>query len=197
MPNNWLAVDSNLPNLSKAQNPKEQIMLLFDYMVSLTQQLRYSLQNLSVSNWNTTALNELKKTVGESALAAVEQLRTQLNQLRITIGGYSGEIESIENTISLLEASRDEAQENIQTLQEDAAANEIRIDDLEQLITGEGGIEQQLADLQTQFDEMMQQLDLIQETESGLQIGGEGKEVRLVGNVYINGVLLEQEGTEA
>ena len=198
MPNNWLAVDSNLPDLSRVTNPKEQIAMLFDYMVVLTEQLRFSLQNLSVSNWNTTALNELKNSVSDDALKAVEQLRSQLNRMATTVGGHTSRIVAVENKISGLELSQEETDESIHQLEEDTGGHEVRIIDLETLLNAEGGIIEQLSAVHAQVDEIQQQVnaigDAIKQTETGLEIGKEGTDLKLVGNVYINGVLIEQEG---
>ena len=185
MPNNWLAVDANLPDLSRVTNPKEQIKLLYDYMVELTEQLRFSLNNLTSSNWNTAALNTLKTEFGDDALQAVNALENRLNSLQ----------NSYYYDVAEITGNQEDMQEDIRQLQEDAAYQEAQLGTLEQ---GQTDLETQVAQLQADVDELRQIVDALTQlavvSDTGLQLGAEGKELRLVGNVYINGVLLQQEG---
>ena len=104
----------------------------------------------------------------------------------------------MENKISELESSQETTDASIHQLEEDNGRHEVRIIDLETLLNAEGGIIEQLSAVQAQVDEIQQQVnvigDAIKQTETGLEIGKEGTNLKLVGNVYINGVLIEQEG---
>lgn len=195
MPNTWLAVDSNLPDLSRVTNPKEQIVLLFNYMVELTQQLRYSLNNLSATNWNATALNELKTEFGDDALKAVTNLENRLNSFSIAL---NSRMSDAENEITHVQSEQAGVGAAISQLQEDTANHEQRLGELEETVGAEGGLEAQLTLLQEDVFYLQETIDtlvgFVEITETGWQLGAAGKQLHLLGDVYINGVLLEQGG---
>lgn len=201
MPNNWLAVDSNLPDLTKVNDPKEQSRLLLNYMVALVEQLKYSLNNLSASNWNATALGELKVSVNEDTLRAVSDMQNRLTRFGASISEISGYVNGVENAVSELQLKEREISSAIQQLQIDDADTNRRIGELVCALYGEdgtGGIHKQLEDLQIEVYTLREEMDTINacicKTDEGVSLGSEDIVLHLKGTVYINGVLLEQKG---
>ena len=60
MPHPWALVDNSFPTFTGDERPSEQIGQIVEYMMLLTEALKYQLENLSVSNWNTTELKNFQ-----------------------------------------------------------------------------------------------------------------------------------------
>lgn len=58
MPSAWTNVDANFPTITEGGDTREQILQLYNYMYSLTEELKYTLENLDKTNWNTTAMEK-------------------------------------------------------------------------------------------------------------------------------------------
>ena len=220
MPSNWLSIDSNFPSFTGEESPEQQIRALHNYLFQLREGLQYSLQNLTADNFNTAALQNLTDAQKNEVTAQLEKVYTQLNQMAAEIDRLSGRVSGTENLsgrmttaegeITALKGRTKLTEENIEDLADRTTAAEGGIDDLQEAVTGEGGLQERVADLedavtgegglQEQMDATEQELEKIsgavQVADDGsVTVGSEGKPLRLVGQIYINGVLYEQGGT--
>lgn len=220
MPSNWLSIDSNFPSFTGEESPEQQIRALHNYLFQLREGLQYSLQNLTADNFNTAALQNLTDAQKNEVTAQLEKVYTQLNQMAAEIDRLSGRVSGTENLsgrmttaegeITALKGRTKLTEENIEDLADRTTAAEGGIDDLQEAVTGEGGLQERVADLedavtgegglQEQMDATEQELEKIsgavQVADDGsITVGSEGKPLRLVGQIYINGVLYEQGGT--
>ena len=220
MPSNWLSIDSNFPSFTGEESPEQQIRALHNYLFQLREGLQYSLQNLTADNFNTAALQNLTDAQKNEVTTQLEKVYTQLNQMAAEIDRLSGRVSGTENLsgrmttaegeITALKGRTKLTEENIEDLADRTTAAEGGIDDLQEAVTGEGGLQERVADLegavtgegglQEQMDATEQELEKIsgavQVADDGsVTVGSEGKPLRLVGQIYINGVLYEQGGT--
>lgn len=220
MPSNWLSIDSNFPSFTGEESPEQQIRALHNYLFQLREGLQYSLQNLTADNFNTAALQNLTDAQKNEVATQLEKVYTQLNQMAAEIDRLSGRVSGTENLsgrmttaegeITALKGRTKLTEENIEDLADRATSAETDIDDLQEAVTGEGGLQERVADLedavtgegglQEQMDATEQELEKIsgavQVADDGsVIVGSEGKPLRLVGQIYINGVLYEQGGT--
>ena len=220
MPSNWLSIDSNFPSFTGEESPEQQIRALHNYLFQLREGLQYSLQNLTADNFNAAALQNLTDAQKNEVTAQLEKVYTQLNQMAAEIDRLSGRVSGTENLsgrmttaegeITALKGRTKLTEENIEDLADRTTAAEGGIDDLQEAVTGEGGLQERVADLedavtgegglQEQMDATEQELEKIsgavQVADDGsVTVGSEGKPLRLVGQIYINGVLYEQGGT--
>lgn len=222
MPSNWQSVDSNFPSFTGDESPTQQIRALHNYLYCLKEQLQYSLQNLTSENWNVAALNSLtedaKSAFSEqltSIVNQVAQLKIQVETLqgRVTdMGDLGARVTSVEEGITYLEQRMDAAEENVTDLQEMAADYELRIvaqeTAVEDLTERTDGIE---ADMLTMDEELATLTQTVTELDTALEnlqailsraedgsttLGKVDGKLYLVGEVYLNGVLLEQGGTD-
>ena len=178
MPSNLFVLDSELPSFTGKETPQEQIRKMFNYLVQMKQSLQYALRNLTADNFNASALQTLtdgaKVEVSEQLTlmqTAISQMSGKLDTLSARISGLeplSGQVTALEESDELLAAE-------IATLQE-------AVDALTLTVFGEGGI---LARL----DAIEKKLAAIAVAEDGtMVIGAEGQTLRLVGQLYINGM---------
>lgn len=161
MPSAWLAVDSNFPSFHGEEPIREQVSSLLNYMFVLTEQLRYSLANLTPENWNASALQDFQSGTTAAIRQQIQLITQSLNQ-------------TINRTAALSEKT-DLAEQDITALKNDLKAVVARLEKLEGCMAV------------TQLPEDKQQLQLggaltITDTENG------EKRIDLDGVLYINGV---------
>lgn len=221
MPSNWQAVDSNFPSFTGKESPEQQIRALHNYLFCLKDQLKYSLNNLTSENWNADALNKLTDGAkGElaaqlaSIAGQVSQLKTQVTSLqgRVTdMGDLGSRIAAAEEAITYLQPRMETAEGDIKALQETAADLEQRVSNQETTLEG---LTEQADRTEATVIAMDEELAALAQTTSDLDLavknicsvlqvaddgsatlGKEGGKLYLVGEIYVNGVLLEQGGT--
>ena len=165
MPSAWTLIDTSFPAFTGKEKVKEQIPVILNYMYMLSEGLKYQLSNLNNSNWNSTALDDLKI---ETTAELVEQLQSVTEQ-----------ITTILNRINSLNAQILQAEINIGELEEDHKDLEKAMEDVSSSLASLEGA-------------MMQLEGVIQEDDFGnITIGKSGKNLNLSGNIYVNGRLLE------
>ena len=209
MPSNWLSIDSNFPSFTGEEPPEQQIRALHNYLFQLREGLQYSLQNLTADNFNATALQNMTDAQKNEVTLQLEKVYSMLNQMAVQIENLSGRVSGTENLAGRVTTAEGEitslkgrvklTEENIKGLKVRAAVTEGNVEDLS------GRVKQleddkTLDDLQEQMDATRQALQKIsgavQVADDGsATVGSEGKVLHLVGQVYINGVLIEQGGT--
>lgn len=221
MPSNWQAVDSNFPSFTGDESPTQQIRALHNYLYCLKEQLQYSLQNLTSENWNVSALNSLTEDTKNALAGQLSAISSQVSQLKVQVetlqgrvtdvGDLGGRVTALEEDETYLEQRMDAADEAITSLQNTASDHEQRITTQETAVeelteqadrteTAVAAMDDELAALTqtvSELDAAVKSVQtVIQSAEDGSStIGQEGGKLYLVGEVYVNGVLLEQGGT--
>lgn len=218
MPSNWLSIDSNFPSFTGEETPEQQIRELHNYLFQLREGLQYSLQNLTTDNFNTAALKNMTDAQKNEVISQLEKVYTQLNQMSTEIDrlssrvsgteNLSGRVTTAEGEITSLKNRMKKAESDIGSMEERFTITEGNVEDLagrvkqleddqtldnlQQAVTGEGGLQEQM---ETANKEMKKISGAVQVADDGsATVGSEGKVLRLVGQVYINGVLIEQGG---
>ena len=195
----WMAIENSFPSFTGEETAKEQIIKLQDYMYKLTNQLKYTLQNLDTSNWNATALKifssetteDVKKEAGLLA-QQILQINNTINALSSRLSEFSNRLTNAENNISYLEGRMDSAEGRIQTVEEDTADNTKRIASLEETAAESETDRQHLWGDMANLQESVSKIEEgVKVDSSTMTVGKEGKPLYLVGQIYINGVLYE------
>ena len=137
MPNNFFSVESRFPNI--ADKTQEEINgELINYLYMLLEQLRYTLGNLGVGNFNESGLDEIAGMISSPIYAKIEDAEGNIAQLSLTAEGLTSRVESAEGSISTLTQAADglvsrveSAEGSISTLTQTSAAMTSRIEDAE------------------------------------------------------------------
>lgn len=188
MANNWQSLDANFPTFEEHESPYEQIKKLVDYMRQLTDQLRFSLNNLGTDNWNSSNLEQFSAALTgdieqdlKTCLEAVNRLQNTVSSISARVAALSTQVEKITALEQAVSDLSEAAQENADALQKQAAA----IEKLEQAKTD---AENKIKTLQDAVSAIS--LHVVPNGDT-LTIGYEGGTVKLQGDVYINDVLQE------
>lgn len=187
MPSNWLTIDTNFPTFTGEESAEQQIRELHNYMFQLREGLQYTLQNLTAENFNAAALRDL--TDGQK-----NELTEQLQQVYGLLSKLSSEVDSLNGRISGTEdlAGRvDSTEKKMESLEGRADQLADGLEDLEGAVAGEGGLTERV---EAAEKEQRKVSDIVQIAEDGsVTLGAEDRELRLIGRVYINGVLYGQD----
>ena len=175
MPHTWALVDSSFPTFTDDEKYSDKIEKLVDYMKILVEALQYQLENLDTANWNTAALKTFQTDTTEDVTEQVGTLASNLTILVNEVTQISARVSSLES----LSGRVNQNETDISYLEKDVAAVK---EDLEE-------IREELSGVQADVDELKGVVSA--DGDGNASVGAEGKAVYLVGNVYINGKLVE------
>lgn len=202
MPSNFLAMDNDFPTFTGEESPKQQIQALHNYLYQLREGLQYSLQNLSAENFNAAAWQNLTDVQKNEVATQVQQVMNVLNQLSTKLDSLAGRVGGIENLSGRVnqldgaingEGGLQERMTEMETAVAGEGGLEEQVSAIEDAITGEGGLEEQLSEVK---EVQAKQSKVIAVAEDGsAAIGAEDKRLDLIGEIYINGVLVTQGGS--
>lgn len=100
MPSNLLAVDTAFPTFTPEQTTEQKLDVVTNYLYMLVEQLRYTLQNLGMGNFNGAELTEMGLMISDPIHIALESLEGNIVQLDITTAGISGHLEDVAKNVN-------------------------------------------------------------------------------------------------
>lgn len=217
MPSNWLSIDSNFPSFTGEETPKQQIQALHNYLFQLREGLQYSLQNLTADNFNQAALQNLTDEQKNEVTAEMQKVYALLDQVTTRIDSLSGRVTGAENLSGRITAAEGEittlksrvklAEENIETIANRTATAEADIDGLQDRVeeaeSDIGSIKGNVRIVEENVEALGDRVTELEKISSAVQVADDGsitvgsgdKPLRLVGQIYINGVFYDQGGT--
>lgn len=112
----WVSVDVNWPTFTEGQPVDEQLRALHNYMWTLTEQLKYTLENLDTTNWNATSLSDygeettadIRKSIAlltdalTKADGKIVEISGKLQEEGETLEQISGQLEGIQTALDAL-----------------------------------------------------------------------------------------------
>lgn len=141
MANNWTAVDNAFPTFGEGESPYEQIKKLQDYMRQLTDQLKYSLNNISVDNWNSRSLESFSSDLTADYVQQLQDYARQVNRLNGTVSGYTAELKTVHEKLKTLEMAISDLGEALATQEKGLkTASEALARLLQSVVIVEGGV---------------------------------------------------------
>lgn len=103
MPSNLLTVDTAFPSFTNEQTTDQKLDVVTNYLYMLMEQLRYTLANLGMGNFNGAELSELGMTITQPLYVQLEDLSGNLAELELTAENISTRIEDAEGDISTID----------------------------------------------------------------------------------------------
>ena len=165
MPSNWSMIDNNFPTFTDTQRAADKIESLKNYMYLLVEQLKYQLNNLDSTNWNTKALQAMQSDTTKDVEQEISNVAGDLTQTAEALADIVKKITGIQTSLSYLERTLGEHGQKLSELDTAVQAVQADVGNLCAVVQTDGS--------------------------GGATIGSEEKEIRLVGKIYINGVLME------
>ena len=144
MPNNFFSVDSRFPSIEN--KTQEQINgEVINYLFLLLEQLRYTMGNLGVSNFNETELEDIERIISDPLYARLEDAEGNINAVQITADGLTQRVEDAEGNVDSLTitaaglANRvEDAEGNISILMQTASELKVSVGDVWIAINAQG-----------------------------------------------------------
>lgn len=171
MGSNWKSIDNNFPTFLGNENLREQVRLLHDFLPLLIESLKYQLNNLDSSNWNTKAKEQFQSDTTKELEDAMDTTDTAVAELIREAETIQAQVDRLIRRMNTLEADYDWQEQEMERIRQEQEL----IQDLTEDNAG-------------QLDALAGFLTV---NEDGtITIGGEGKTVHLAGTVYLNGSAL-------
>lgn len=202
MPSNWAMIDNNFPTFTGEEKTKDQIRTLQNYMYLLVEQMKYNLENLDTSNWNTKALTDFQADTTEDVEKELDTVSQDLTNTASDLLAVAQDLASISARVAALEAletKMNQAETDIAYLQKEGEEAEQRLEaleesmgdvqaDMDEVQLRLDGLEADMEDAQADIEELK---GIFRKTDTGASLGAEGADLHLLGNVYINGKRME------
>lgn len=103
MPGNLLAADLNFPTFTEGQSNEEKLEVVTNYLYMLMEQLRYTMANLGVGNFNDTELSELGTIITSPVYLQLQNQAGAILDLSATADNLSTRLESAEGDITSID----------------------------------------------------------------------------------------------
>ena len=168
MPSNWLSVDNNFPSFTGKENPTEQIRKIHNYLFCLKDELKFMLQNLTADNWNSAEWDKLAEDAQATMLSQVTAMGNQVSELKGLVSQVQGRVTDLSSQVSAWGEAETEIREWLEALEYVAV---------------------ELAEGQESLKQAMEAV-ISSDEEGNPVLGKEGGKLHLMGEVYLNGVLL-------
>lgn len=107
MPSNLLNADTGFPNFTEDMTNDQKISKVMNYLYMLLEQLRYTLSNLGVDNFNDAELVELAKIITDPVYIRLEDEMGSVTSLQITVEGLTSRVSNSEGDITVLQQTAD------------------------------------------------------------------------------------------
>ena len=138
MPSNILTTDTSFPNLNGNQSTDEKFRLITNYLYMLLEQLRYSMANLGLENFNEKEFDDIVNLITEPVYVQLSDLEGNVSSLTITAEQLTSRMSDAEGNISTLQQTSNsfrtqitDLQGNVSTLQQTSQSLSTRITDAE------------------------------------------------------------------
>ncbi len=137
MPNNFFSVDSRFPNLK--DKTQEQINgEVINYLFLLLEQLRYTMGNLGVGNFNEAELDGIAGMISDPIYMRLEDAEGNVNAVQITAEGLTQRVSDAEGNIDTLTITSNglanrvsDAEGNVNALTQSSQAFDLRLTNAE------------------------------------------------------------------
>lgn len=174
MPGNLLTADTSFPNLTGEQTTDEKFGIITNYLYMLLEQLRYTLANLGIGNFNETELDTLVNLITEPVYVQLKDAEGNIASLQMTAESLTSRLSDAEGNISVLQQTSEsltvrisDTEGNVSALQQTSQSLSSRVSDAEGNISS---LQQTAAGLTTRVTDAEGNISSLQQTAAGLSI---------------------------
>ena len=191
MPSNLLNADINFPNL-QGKSTEEKFGTITNYLYMLLEQLRYSMANLGVSNFNEAEIENLANIITEPVYIQLKDqegnllsLSAEVDNVTSRVTDVEGNVTTLQQTSSSMMSSISNLEGDVSTLQQTAGSLTSRITDAEGNISSltqtVNGFESEISSVEGTVSSLTQTVNSIS---LGVSNGSSGSTITL----YKNGI---------
>lgn len=102
MPNGLMLADTSVPRLD-GKSDSEKLDSVMNYLYMLLEQLRYTLANIGVENFNDTEFAEMGKIITEPVTIRLKDAEGNLATLTVSVEGVSSRVQNLSGRFSRVE----------------------------------------------------------------------------------------------
>ena len=120
MPSDILSADTGFPTFTGDMSTDQKIERVTNYLFMLLEQLRYTLSNLGVDNFNDTELVEFGKVITEPIYMHISnEVGDAVTSLQIDVNGIAARVQNAEGNIGSLQLTANSLNASLANLQGD------------------------------------------------------------------------------
>lgn len=131
MPANWLYMDANFPNFNGDETTEDKLAQLQNYLYMLVEQMRYTTQNLDMTNLNQSALAGWEEAITKPLYLMLEGEGQRLTQLSATADGITALVQAQQQQVQEVKQEQEDTNQAIggldQSIQEIASRVELAL----------------------------------------------------------------------
>lgn len=116
MASNFLFIDTHFPTFSGGENTREIVDSMLNYLKMLTEQLRYTMNNLDATNFNESGLKEIQTDTTAGISEEIQRLAQTVNDLNNSVNSLNGTVRGISQDLGDLSRSVEEMQTTLAKL---------------------------------------------------------------------------------
>lgn len=117
MPSNLLTADTSFPDLKSNKSTEEKFGEVSNYLYMLLEQLRYTLANLGVDNFNDAEIDELANIINEPIYIQLDDQEGNISSLYVEVDNVTSRISNAEGNISTLQQTANSLTSSVSTLE--------------------------------------------------------------------------------
>lgn len=102
MPSSLLNADTSFPQLDGNQSQEEKMTVIVNYLYMLLEQLRYTLGNLGMSNFNESELDAITKIITDPVYIQLSDTQGNVSALQVTAESLVSRMSDAEGNVSVL-----------------------------------------------------------------------------------------------
>lgn len=194
MPSNILSADTSFPNLTDEQTTDQKFKVITDYLYMLREQLRYSMANLGLENFNDASFQEISGLITEPVYAQLGDVDDKMaslvldnEKLAVRMTDAEGNISSLTQTSEYFNTRLTDAEGNISSLTQTSETFRTQIQDLNGQMTS---VTQSVNGIQTQIVGLDGSVTTITQTLNGLTVEDSGGTTLIRGDRIETGSLV-------
>lgn len=191
MPSNLLNADINFPNL-QGKSTEEKFGTITNYLYMLLEQLRYSMANLGVSNFNEAEIENLANIITEPVYIQLKDQEGNISSLYVEVDNVTSRVSDVEGNVSTLQqtsssmmSSITNLEGDVSTLQQTAGSLTSRITDAEGNISS---LTQTVNGFESEISSVEGTVSSISQTVNSLSLGVSNGSTGSTITLYKNGI---------
>jgi len=100
MPSGAINIDAHFPSFTGREDPREQTAVMLNYLRLLTENLKYTLKNIGVENFNEEELAQIKTDTTAALEQRCSALNRRVNELSEALSSMSGTLDALALLVS-------------------------------------------------------------------------------------------------
>lgn len=197
MPNDFMALDQNLPRFTGGEGLEERVKRLQDYQYQLLETLRYMMYHLDTRNFNQTELSRFVRTVTDPINARIADTEGNLTELTVTAKGIASRVRDAEGNISTLQQTANAIQTTVSSQAGEISTLRQTADAIQTTVSNQAGeistLQQTAGLIQTTVSNQAGEISRISQSVDSITLGVSNGDASSTISLYRDGIAISSQ----